>query len=91
MHEIQFMLTLTFKYQDKDIQMPIDINWSNGLLIPPTLILHSETLSEIAVDLKRLEVSNICHLQPFLSFRHFISIFKELCVRHFSGCWLRRS
>lgn len=46
-------------------------------------------LSEIAADVNRLEVSNICHLEQVLSCRHFTNIFEQpLCVRHFSGCWL---
>lgn len=90
MHEIHFMLTLSCKYRDKGVQLPISIHWSNGLLVLPTLTVHSEMLSEIAVDVKRLEVSSICHLQPFLSVRHFINTFKELCVRHFSVCQWRQ-
>ena len=65
--------------------------WSSGFLLL-TLILSSEFISGVAVDINRLEVSNNDYLKPFLLFQHFTNIFKQLlCVRHFSGCWLKHS
>lgn len=44
------------------------------------------------MDVNRLEVGSNSYFKPFLSFRHFANIFEQLlCVRHFSGCWLRQS
>lgn len=57
----------------------------------PNLTLNSELIIRDCNECKQLEVSNICHLTPFLSFRHFYKYFQQqLCVSHFSGFWMRQ-
>ena len=76
MLQIHFIYTICFKCQeDCYIQIPININWHNGLL-PPTLILTF--LSEMAAETNRLEGSHTSHLKPSLPFGHFTNTFEQL-------------